>query len=102
MYHEGDDVLVRGEGLAGQLVVVDRTPVLGPGIRVRPLNLPPSEDEPPSDLLELSQERRSKLVAFVEANEGMPAEMKARMLAQLSSDKVPAGLVARIESRIGG
>lgn len=99
---QGDDVLVRGEGLAGQLVVVDRTPVLGPGIRVRPLNLPPSDDEPPSDLLELSQERRSKLVAFVEANEGMPAEMKARMLAQLSSDKVPAGLVARIESRIGG
>jgi hypothetical protein len=54
------------------------------------------------ELLDLSEERRARLVAFVEGNKRMPDEMRQRILAQLSSQRVPAALVNRIESRMGG
>ena len=53
-------------------------------------------------MLELSDERRATLVAFIEGNSRMPAEAKERVLGQLNQDKVPAQVVARIESRMGG
>lgn len=98
---QGNDVLVRGPELAGREIVTARTPLLGPGIKVQASRATGETAEPP-DLVELSTERRAKLVAFVEANERMPAEMKKRVLARLSEDRVPAQLVQRIESRIGG
>lgn len=98
---QGDDVLVRGVGLEGRDVVLGRTPLLGAGIRVRVLQdetTAPSEPE----MLDLTDERRAKLVAFVDGNKRMPAEAKARVLSQLQESKVPAKLVERIESRMGG
>ena len=53
-------------------------------------------------MMELTDERRAKLVAFVEGNQRMPDEMKARVLASLAEAKVPAALVQRIEARMGG
>ena len=53
-------------------------------------------------MLELSEERRARLVAFVEANDRMPQDAKARVLAQLAEPQVPAQMVERIESRMGG
>ena len=53
-------------------------------------------------MLELTEERRAKLVAFVQANKRMPAEAKARILAQLEKTQVPVQMVERIESRMGG
>ncbi|MDP7149764.1 MAG: HlyD family efflux transporter periplasmic adaptor subunit [Paracoccaceae bacterium] len=35
---QGDDVLVKGEALEGRLVVAERTPLLGAGIGVRPID----------------------------------------------------------------
>jgi len=99
---QGDEVLLRGAGLAGREVVIGRTPLLGAGIRVRPLREEARDAPPEASLLELSAERRARLVAFVEGNNRMPEEMKARVLAQLGGDKVPAQLVERIESRMGG
>lgn len=104
---QGDDILVRGEGLDGREVVTGRTPLLGPGIRVRPLRIEPSaaaEDpgEPEIEMVELSQEHRARLVAFVEANGRMPEDVKARLLDTLGHPRVPAHLVRRIESRMGG
>jgi len=98
---QGDDVLVRGAGLAGREVVSGRTPLLGAGIRVRPLR-----DEvsavPDAAMLELSDEHRARLVAFVEGSQRMPDEVKAQMLQQLAEARVPAQLVQRIEARMGG
>lgn len=100
---QGDDILVRGAGLDGREIVTGRTPLLGAGIRVRPLRQEASpEAEPVPTLLELSDERRARLVSFVEGSKRMPAEAKARVLAILGQDKVPAQLVERIESRMGG
>lgn len=99
---QGDDVLVRAPGLVGREVVAERTPLLGAGIKVRPLrgDGAPAIEEP--EMIELSDERRSKLLAFVEANNRMPAEIRTRLLNALQEDKVPAAMVERLESRIGG
>ncbi len=97
---QGNAVLVRAAGLAGQRVVQARSPLLGAGIQVRPIQ-PDAEPEEP-EMLELSEERRARIVAFVEGNARMPDEVKARILARLSEPKVPAQMVARIESRMGG
>ena len=98
---QGDDVLIRGAGLAGREIVVGRTPLLGAGIRVRPIRRDAAK-QPAAAMLELSDERRARLVAFVRDNERMPEAAKTRTLAQLEAAQVPAALVARIESRIGG
>ncbi len=99
---QGDDVLVRGVGLEGREVVAGRTPLLGEGILVRPLrNTEEQVPEPPA-MLELSEERRAKIIAFVEGNQMMPSDAKERVLTALSRPQVPAGLVERIESRMGG
>jgi membrane fusion protein, multidrug efflux system len=98
---QGDHVLLRGEGLEGREVVVGRTPLLGAGIRVRPLR-EEAEAAPVDPMVELTDERRAKLVAFVEGNQRMPDEMNERVLARLAEVKVPAALVQRIEARMGG
>ncbi|WP_282076977.1 efflux RND transporter periplasmic adaptor subunit [Epibacterium ulvae] len=100
---QGDDILIRGVGIAGRDIVAARTPVLGTGIRVRPLRMKNEAlqvTEP--EMIELSEEQRARLVAFVEGNTRMPAEAKARVLGQLTQAKVPATVVNRIESRMGG
>ncbi|GAA6191773.1 efflux transporter periplasmic adaptor subunit [Phaeobacter gallaeciensis] len=100
---QGDEVLLRGVGLAGREVIVGRTPLLGAGIRVRPLrDGPQTQAQPEAAMLELTDERRAKLVAFVEGNKKMPEAMKARVLEKLTEAKVPMKLVKRIESRMGG
>ena len=100
---QGDDVLLRGEGLAGRDVGIGGTPLLGAGIQVRPQRQGAAPAPAPTDeMLTLSSERRAQLVAMVEANNRMPAEVKERVLTQLGGDQVPANLVQRIESRMGG
>ena len=108
---QGDDVLIRGAGLEGRQVVTGRTPLLGAGIRVRPLHQDAGTTQPTpatersataAELIELSEERRAKLVAAVEGSAGLPEAAKERMLAALAKAQVPAGLVNRIEARMGG
>jgi membrane fusion protein, multidrug efflux system len=96
----GDEVLVRG-GIAGRDVVEARSPLLGAGIAVKPLRkgAAPREENP---MVALTDERRAKLIAFVEGNTRMPEAAKARVLAQLAEPQVPAQMVERLESRIGG
>ena len=83
-------------------VVAERTPLLGAGIKIRPVRPDGAEAPPEPELLALDPERRAKLVAFVEANTFMPDEAKTRVLTALKKDKVPARMVERIESRMGG
>ncbi|AZQ69308.1 HlyD family efflux transporter periplasmic adaptor subunit [Silicimonas algicola] len=100
---EGDDVIVRAPDLDGREIVAERTPLLGAGIKVRPVR-PGAEvaSEEVPELLSLDPERRARLVAFVEANTGMPDDAKQRVLAQLREEMVPVRVVERIESRMGG
>ena len=104
MRRQGDDVLVRGRGLAGMQVVNERTPALGAGIRVRAI-LPSADGSAPQPeapaMVELTDERRAKLRAFVEGNQRMPAPVKERLLGQLEQPSVPQEMVERLESRMG-
>ena len=110
---QGDDVLVRAAGLDGAEVVAERAPTLGEGIRVRPVRPDPpppgadagaADDEPRAKaaMVELSPERRAELIAFVEGNDRMPEPARQRLIAQLSSERVPAQVVERLESRMRG
>ena len=97
---QGDDVLIRAGDLAGREIVAERTPLLGAGIKIRPIR-PGAEAAPEvPETIALDPERRARLVAFVEANDRMPAEAKARVLAQLQQDEVPTRVVERIEERM--
>lgn len=99
---QGDDVLVRGP-IEGREVVEARSPLLGSGIAVKPLRRGAAPETPQApEMLELTEERRAKLVAFVQSNTRMPKEAKERVLARLAEPKVPAKMVARIEGRMGG
>ena len=99
---QGDDVLVRARGLQGRDVVAERTPLLGAGIKVRPLRDAGQAVPEEPDMVELTEERRARLTAFVQANTRMPEEARQRILQQLSQSAVPAQVVERIESRMGG
>lgn len=110
---QGDDVIVRAEGLDGRMIVAERSPLLGAGIKVRPVAPEPREDGPGETpeaadvpeapaMVELTAERRARLVAFIEGSSVMPADAKQRVLAQLSQPMVPAQTIERIEARMGG
>ncbi|MCV2892919.1 efflux RND transporter periplasmic adaptor subunit [Lentibacter sp. XHP0401] len=100
---QGDDVIIRAPALDGRLIVSKRTPLLGAGIRVTPVEAAAAVEAPAApELIELTDERRAKLVAAIEANSRMPKDVQERMLAQLKEPKVPARMVERIESRMGG
>lgn len=106
MRRQGDDVLVRvAEGappLDNRQIVTQRSPLLGGGIKVRPIG---ADAEPTPDstaMLELSEERRARLVAYVEGSRDMPDEMRTRLLDQLAQTRVPAHVVERLELRMGG
>jgi len=100
---QGDDVLIRARGIGGRDIVAERSPLIGAGIKVRPIRPGGASAEPePPAMVELTDERRAKLVAFVEGNTRMPEDVKTRILAQLKEPKVPAQIVERLEGRMGG
>ncbi len=101
---QGDDVLVEVGALAGREVVAERSPLLGAGIKIKPIRAQgagQTEAAAPEDV-ELTPERRAQLIAFVEANTRMPDDAKARMLEQLAQERVPAQVIERLEQRMGG
>ncbi|MDH5797311.1 MAG: HlyD family efflux transporter periplasmic adaptor subunit [Paracoccaceae bacterium] len=122
---QGNNLIVAAMGLEGQRVVLERSPLLGVGIRVRILGDESElvQQQPRStnrsgatpqtgagqagehdneEMISLDEDRRAKLIAFVEGNGFMPEDVKARMLNQLQNDEVPKQIVERLESRMGG
>lgn len=103
LHRQGDDVLVRSTSLDGAQVLTDRTPLLGAGVKVVPFLLDPETNTATeAELLEISEPRRERLMAFVRTGLDVSDEIKTRLLVQLEDDKVPAELVERLERRIGG
>lgn len=107
LHRQGDDAIIRTTLPAGAEIVAERTPLLGEGIKLRPLRQGSGAAGEgaalaPEQTVTLDPERRARLIAFVEGNARMPAETKARIMAQLQAETVPASVVARLEERIGG
>lgn len=98
---QGNTVIVGSRQVLGRQVVEARSPFLGAGIRVKPVQKDAAVPDAP-EMIELSEERRAKLVAFIENNTRIPDDAKKRLLTRLKQEKVPAAMVTRIESRMGG
>jgi hypothetical protein len=98
---QGNDVIIRAPALNGQQIVAERSPLLGAGIAVQPIdpNAAPVVPEAP-EMVALDDERRARLIAFVEGSR-MPPPVKTRILGQLEQDEVPAEVVANLEERMG-
>jgi len=102
MRRQGNEVIVRSRDLTGKEIVAQRTPVLGAGIKVKPIRSGEENKVAEVEMLELTEERRAKLISAIESNGYIPKSAKKRIIGQLSQPKVPADVVARIESRMGG
>ncbi|SHI95458.1 RND family efflux transporter, MFP subunit [Shimia gijangensis] len=101
---QGDHIILEATGLAGKQVVTRLTPLLGPGIRVKPLVSGSVEAIAPTApaMVALDDDARARFIAAIESNTTMPAERKARVLDLLAQPEVPAGLIERLKSRSGG
>jgi hypothetical protein len=53
-------------------------------------------------VVDLDPDRRARLIAFVEGSAAMPADVRARLIAQLNEPQVPASVVERLERRMVG
>jgi multidrug efflux pump subunit AcrA (membrane-fusion protein) len=101
---QGDSVIIRAPELAGREIVREVGPTLGAGLLVRPLREAAGGGvvAPEPEMVTLDADRRAALIAQVEANTRMPENVRARMLAQLAEDQVPAQMIERLESGGGG
>ena len=102
MRRQGNEVIVRSRDLSGKEIVAQRTPVLGAGIKVKAIRSGEENEVAEVEMLELTEERRAKLISAIETNGYIPKSVKERIIGQLTQPKVPADVVARIESRMGG
>ena len=102
MRRQGNEVIVRSRDLTGKEIVAQRTPVLGAGIKVKPIRSGEENKVAEVEMLELTEERRAKLISAIESNGYIPKSAKKRIIEQLTQPKVPADVVARIENRMGG
>ena len=102
MRRQGNEVIVRSRDLSGKEIVAQRTPVLGAGIKVKAIRSGEENEVAEVEMLELTEERRAKLISAIETNGYIPKTVKERIIGQLTQPKVPADVVARIESRMGG
>ncbi|MFN3661151.1 efflux RND transporter periplasmic adaptor subunit [Yoonia sp.] len=96
---QGDDVIIAASDLSGASVVMERSPLLGAGIKVRPIR-PGVTEEETAQMIQLDADRRARLIAYVVDGE-MPDDIKARIIAQLEQDEVSSETVERLESRMG-
>ena len=102
MRRQGNEVIVRSRDLSGKEIVAQRTPVLGAGIKVKAIRSGEENEVAEVEMIELTEERRAKLISAIETNGYIPKSVKERIIGQLTQPKVPADVVARIESRMGG
>ncbi|WP_296422599.1 HlyD family efflux transporter periplasmic adaptor subunit [Yoonia sp.] len=97
---QGDDVIIGIGDLAGATIVAERSPLLGAGIKVRPIRPGVVEEPTGPAMITLDAERREKLMSFVTESR-MPDEVKARIIGQLEAEQVSSETVERLESRMG-
>ncbi|WP_298561512.1 HlyD family efflux transporter periplasmic adaptor subunit [uncultured Aliiroseovarius sp.] len=98
---QGDDVLVRASGLNGREAITKRSPVLGEGIRVRPVRDGKLAPEAKPEMVALDPARIALLKSFVESNTRMPESARDRILRQLDEGELPADTLARLEKNMG-
>jgi membrane fusion protein (multidrug efflux system) len=98
---QGDDVIIRAPTLYGHQIVAERSPLLGAGIAVQPIDPTSKAKAPePPEMIMLNDDRRARLIAFIEDSR-MPSNVQARVIDQLKQDEVPVDVIKDLESRMG-
>ena len=101
-----NDVIIDASKVADKEIVLNRTPLLGAGIKIKPIRPGDSNSEEKKSIepetVTLDEERRQKLISFIEGNGYIPKTAKKKIIKALNEKEVPLKLINRIESRMGG
>jgi multidrug efflux pump subunit AcrA (membrane-fusion protein) len=107
---QGDMVILKDIPF-GRVYVSEKSPQLSAGVKIKPiimndkkileLNLL-GENNSADTRLELTSDRREKLIQFVNTNDRLPKKIKEKIISQLKESKVPFKLVSRLEKQIEG
>lgn len=54
------------------------------------------------ETVDVPEDQRKRMIAFIEANDRIPAERKTQILETLKQDRLPRAMVERITQRMGG
>jgi multidrug efflux pump subunit AcrA (membrane-fusion protein) len=96
---QGDNLII-GSVPDGAEYVTRRTPQIGAGVKVKPVRSGAQLEE--KRFVEISDEERQKFITAIEGNAYIPKDAKARIIANLNKEKVPAETVERLRARMGG
>ena len=100
-----NNVIIDASNVDGKEIVTNRTPLLGAGIKIKPIRpgvTDVNNDEAPEpENIVLDDERRQKMIAFIDGNSYIPKSAKKKIIKALNEEKVPLKLINRIESRMG-
>lgn len=94
-----EDLIIEGAP-TGRQFVTKLQPQLGAGVKVKAVG--PNAEIEEKKMVALSDEDRARYIKGVEENAFIPKDAKARILAQLNEELVPADVVERLASRMGG
>lgn len=94
---QGDLVLVAAAQIANKALVEKRAPQLGTGIKVEPRSKMGGEVLEEQKLVSLNEKQKAEFTAAVEANQRMPKDVKARVLARIATGKLPQENFDRME-----
>jgi len=100
---QGDELIVTDVPF-DRRYVLQRSPQTGAGIQVKPIvplvPVEAGEAAPEPEMIVLDDERRARLVAFIEGRENMAAASKETVLDQLAQPEVSLELVERFEAKM--
>lgn len=101
---QGDEIIIAIGDLSGREVVRERAPQLGAGIKVevRRDDSTALQTQKAVETVQISDEVRQKMIAFVQASKRMPDEVKQSILGKLRGPEIPKATYDRIKSRMGG
>ena len=104
---QGEKVIVSGAPLGAEYVM-QRSPQLGAGLKVKPLrasdlkNDKASKSSDADTIVDLDQKKKSELLNFLKSMDRMPENVKDRLIKEISSGKVSSKTLRRLEKRMKG
>ncbi len=100
-----NNVIIDATNVIGKEIVTNRTPLLGAGIKIKPIRSGDSkvnnDTAPEPEKIVLDDERRQKMISFIEGNGYIPKTAKKKIIKSLNEVEVPVKLINRIEGRMG-
>ena len=103
---QGDKVIVSGAPIDKEYVM-QRSPQLGNGLKIKPLRKKDREISNSkslsnnNDLVTLSPEKQNKLIKFLDNMDRMPKSVKDRLYEEINSGKMKAKTLKRLEKNMG-